>query len=85
MNKLYFGGIACALVLVATATTTGAQAQTKHYKFGYDQPHTTGYGIVGDVFNAKLKELSKGAMEIDQFPGRPTRPGAADAAAREVG
>ncbi|MBV8392932.1 MAG: TRAP transporter substrate-binding protein [Alphaproteobacteria bacterium] len=65
MNKLYFGGIACALVLAAAS----AQAQSKHYKFGYDQPHTTGYGIVGDTFNAKLKELSKGTMEIDQYPG----------------
>src|ERR1700744_4258273 len=65
MSKLYFGGLVCALVLSAA----GADAQTKHYKFGYDQPHTTGYGIVGDTFNAKLKELSKGTMEIDQYPG----------------
>ncbi|HZQ02235.1 MAG TPA: TRAP transporter substrate-binding protein [Reyranella sp.] len=46
-----------------------ASAQTRHFKFGYDQPHTTGYGIVGDVFAAKLKELSKGTMLIDQYPG----------------
>jgi len=57
--------LAAGLALAAS----GADAQTKHYKFGYDQPHTTGYGIVGDVFNAKLKEVSKGAMEIDQYPG----------------
>ncbi|HTR86039.1 MAG TPA: TRAP transporter substrate-binding protein [Reyranella sp.] len=54
---------------VLALAASGADAQTKHYKFGYDQPHTTGYGIVGDVFNAKLKEVSKGAMEIDQYPG----------------
>jgi TRAP-type transport system periplasmic protein len=44
-------------------------ADAHHYSFGYDQPHTTGYGIVGDVFNAKLSELSHGTMVIDQFPG----------------
>ncbi len=41
----------------------------KHYSFGYDQPHNTGYGIAADIFSAKLLELSKGTMAIDQFPG----------------
>ena len=41
----------------------------KHYRFAYDQPKNTGYGIVGDIFANKLKELSKGAMLIDQYPG----------------
>ena len=40
-----------------------------HYSFAYDQPHTTGYGIVADLFNAKLMELSHGTMAVDQFPG----------------
>ena len=44
-------------------------AETRHYRFGYDQPHTTGYGILADIFDAKLKELSHGTMTIDQFPG----------------
>jgi tripartite ATP-independent transporter DctP family solute receptor len=44
-------------------------ADVKHYSLGYDQPHTTGYGIGADLFAAKLSELSKGTMEIDQFPG----------------
>ena len=44
-------------------------ADAKHYSFGYDQPKNTGYGIVGDTFAAKLSELSKGTMIIDQFPG----------------
>jgi tripartite ATP-independent transporter DctP family solute receptor len=48
---------------------TGVHAQAKHYKFAYDQPNTTGYGIVGNVFSDKLKELSKGTMLIDQYPG----------------
>ena len=62
--------LACAVVLLASvALSATAQAQSKHYSFGYDQPHTTGYGVVGDVFNAKLMELSHGTMQIDQFPG----------------
>src|SRR6202163_4800247 len=47
----------------------GANAQEKHYRFAYDQPNTTGYGVAADIFSAKLKELSKGTMLIDQFPG----------------
>ncbi|MFI5001071.1 MAG: TRAP transporter substrate-binding protein [Reyranellales bacterium] len=50
-------------------TAGQASAQAKHYKFAYDQPVTTGYGIVGNVFSDKLKELSKGTMLIDQYPG----------------
>jgi len=44
-------------------------ADVHHYSFAYDQPRTTGYGIVADLFNAKLSELSHGTMVIDQFPG----------------
>ncbi len=46
-----------------------ADAQEKHYRFAYDQPRNTGYSIAGDLFSDKLKELSKGAMIIDQYPG----------------
>src|SRR5690348_4162618 len=58
-------------VLAATVlTAAGAAAQeAKHYRFAYDQPKTTGYGILGDIFADKLKELSKGTMLIDQYPG----------------
>ncbi len=49
---------------------TGAGAQeVKHYRFAYDQPRNTGYSIAGDIFAEKLKELSKGTMIIDQYPG----------------
>ena len=49
---------------------TGAGAQeVKHYRFAYDQPKITGYGILGDIFAEKLKALSKGTMLIDQYPG----------------
>jgi len=59
--------------LAATAAVlfaTGALAQeVKHYRFAYDQPKTTGYGILGDIFSEKLKALSRGTMLIDQYPG----------------
>ena len=46
-----------------------ARAADRHYTFGYDQPHTTGFGVAGDLFAAKLSELSHGSMTVDQFPG----------------
>lgn len=64
-----FTRAAIAAGVVALAMTTGANAQVKKFTFGYDQPHGTAYGIAGDLFNAKLMELSKGTMGIDQFPG----------------
>ena len=71
MTKASLRGVASALFLTAglSLAATGAHAQAKHYKFAYDQPNTTGYGIVGNVFSDKLKELSKGTMLIDQYPG----------------
>ena len=59
------------LVAIAIASafmmTAGAGAQeAKHYRFAYDQPKTTGYGILGDIFADKLKALSKGTMLIEQ-------------------
>jgi TRAP-type transport system periplasmic protein len=61
-----FGAIVAAFLF----TATGAAAQeVKHYRFAYDQPKTTGYGILGDIFAEKLKTLSKGTMLIDQYPG----------------
>jgi tripartite ATP-independent transporter DctP family solute receptor len=57
-----------ALLMLATANNASAQ-QVKHYRFAYDQPRTTGYGVLGDIFADRLKELSKGTMIIDQYPG----------------
>src|SRR5690348_8220835 len=51
------------------AVSSAAAQEVKHYRFAYDQPKTTGYGILGDIFANKLKELSKGTMLIDQYPG----------------
>jgi len=46
-----------------------AAAQPRQFRFAYDQPKNTGYGILADVFADKLKALSKGTMLIDQYPG----------------
>jgi tripartite ATP-independent transporter DctP family solute receptor len=58
--------IAAAAMLFAASA--GAQ-EVKHYRFAYDQPRNTGYSVAGDLFAEKLKELSKGTMLIDQYPG----------------
>src|SRR5258708_19304723 len=58
------------LTVVATAVWIGgATAQTRSFSFAYDQPNTTAYGIAANIFDGKLKELSKGTMSINQFPG----------------
>src|SRR5438093_2563016 len=68
-------GIFCriaVLAVLAAATRgwlAGATAQTRTFSFAYDQPTTTAYGIAANIFDAKLKELSKGTMSINQFPG----------------
>jgi len=59
--------LAAALGATALLLPAGANAQ-RVFSFAYDQPHTTAYGIAGDMFNAKLKELSGGKMSINQFP-----------------
>jgi TRAP-type transport system periplasmic protein len=66
LGKILGAVMAASAIMVATGA--GAQ-EVKHYRFAYDQPKTTGYGILGDIFNDKLKELSKGTMLIDQYPG----------------
>jgi tripartite ATP-independent transporter DctP family solute receptor len=60
------GAVVAAFILSAAAASA---QEVKHYRFAYDQPKTTGYGILGDIFADKLKELSKGTMLIDQYPG----------------
>src|ERR1700680_2599127 len=56
---------AATLMLAASA---GAQ-EAKHYRFAHDQQLNSGYSIAYDIFSAKLKELSKGTMLVDQYPG----------------
>jgi tripartite ATP-independent transporter DctP family solute receptor len=64
------GSIVAVFAAASVLFTASAHAQeVKHYRFAYDQPKTTGYGILGDMFADKLKTLSKGTMLIDQYPG----------------
>src|SRR6202051_1304580 len=43
--------------------------ETKNYRFAHDQQLNSGYSIAYDIFSAKLKELSKDTMLVDQYPG----------------
>ena len=62
--------IGSAVVAAALTFAAGASAQdVKRFRFAYDQPRNTGYSIAGDLFADKLKELSKGSMIVDQYPG----------------
>lgn len=63
---------AVASVVLYGTTMSGVPAlaaEVHHYSLGYDQPHTTGYGVGADLFANKLSDLSHGSMVIDQFPG----------------
>jgi len=60
---------ALSAIAVALCAHLACAADARHFNFGYDQPHSTGYGVAADLFNAKLMELSHGTMAIDQFPG----------------
>src|ERR1700716_3594091 len=63
----FFGAAIAAAAMVWAA---GASAQeVKHYRFAHDQQLNSGYSIAYDIFSAKLKELSKGTMLVDQYPG----------------
>jgi tripartite ATP-independent transporter DctP family solute receptor len=58
------------LVVAAAMSAASAQAQdVKHYRFAHDQQLNSGYSVAYDIFSAKLKELSKGTMLVDQYPG----------------
>jgi TRAP-type transport system periplasmic protein len=57
------------LGLAAAGSSTAWGQEARHFRFAYDQPRNTGYSIAGDIFADKLKELSKGTMLIDQYPG----------------
>src|SRR6195952_5847660 len=59
-----------AVAAAAMWFTTGAMAQeAKHYRFAHDQQLNTGYSVAYDMFSARLKELSKDTMLVDQYPG----------------
>src|SRR5262245_37031743 len=58
------------VMLAALMFGAGASAEdVKHYRFAHDQQLNSGYSVAYDIFSAKLKELSKGTMLVDQYPG----------------
>ncbi len=67
-NPAKFLGAAIAAMAVLFAADARAQ-EVKHYRFAHDQQLNTGYSIAYDMFSARLKELSKGTMLVDQYPG----------------
>ena len=69
VRKLYLGCLIALGLAAAGVSSPGYGQEARHFRFAYDQPKATGYGIAGDIFADKLKELSKGTMLIDQYPG----------------
>src|SRR6202051_1746403 len=65
--RVILGAVVTASAIMMAANPP--RQEVKHYRFAYDQPKTTGYGILGDIFSDKLKALSKGTMLVDQYPG----------------
>jgi tripartite ATP-independent transporter DctP family solute receptor len=65
-GRLLAAGLAAAVLVFAGGA--GAQ-EAKHYRFAHDQQLNTGYSVAYDLFSARLKELSKGTMLVDQYPG----------------
>jgi len=61
------GGLIAAAAMMFAASASAQEA--KHYRFAHDQQLNTGYSVAYDMFSARLKELSKGAMIVDQYPG----------------
>jgi TRAP-type transport system periplasmic protein len=67
-NRAKLMGAAIAVTAIMFAASAGAQ-EAKHYRFAHDQQLNTGYSVAYDIFSARLKELSKGTMLVDQYPG----------------
>ncbi len=64
-TKIIGGWLVAAVMLAASANAQ----DVKHYRFAHDQQLNSGYSVAYDIFSAKLKELSKGTMLVDQYPG----------------
>ena len=67
-NRKAITSLLLSAAIAMFATVADAQ-EVKHYRFAHDQQLNSGYSIAYDIFSAKLKELSKGTMLIDQYPG----------------
>jgi TRAP-type C4-dicarboxylate transport system substrate-binding protein len=73
-QKAIFRAALTATTVALTATTvlvagTASAQEVKHFRLAHDQQLNSGYSVAYDIFSTKLKELSKGTMLIDQFPG----------------
>ena len=53
---------------VLALASTAASAQNRQFSFAYDQPKSSGYGVGAEMFDKKLRELSKGTLSINQYP-----------------
>lgn len=62
------GAAIFAALMLLCGAGAGAQ-EAKHYRFAHDQQLNSGYSVAYDIFSARLKELSKGTMLVDQYPG----------------
>jgi tripartite ATP-independent transporter DctP family solute receptor len=65
------GTWACVIAAASIAVGfdwAGAQ-EARHFRFAHDQQLNSGYSIAYDLFSAKLKDLSRGTMLVDQYPG----------------
>ena len=70
MSTLATKALRVLAILAASLATSLASGQAaRQFSLAYDQPTTTAYGIAGNIFDKKLKELSGGKMSINQFPG----------------
>jgi TRAP-type transport system periplasmic protein len=65
MSSIVSGIVLCAGLALASS----AFAQNRTFSFAYDQPKGSGYGAGAEMFDKKLKELSKGTLSINQYPG----------------
>ena len=68
-RRTYLLSLVALGLAAACWSTPGLAQEVRHFRFAYDQPKGTGYGVAGDIFAEKLKEFSKGTMLIDQYPG----------------
>ena len=70
MRVVSIAAMAAVSWLAGLAVSASANAQEiKHYRFAHDQQLNSGYSVAYDIFSAKLKDLSKGTMLVDQYPG----------------
>lgn len=63
------GSLCAGLALMLFAAQAADAQEVRRFRFAYDQPRNSGYNVAGDLFAAKLAELSKNKFVIDQYPG----------------